>query len=203
MDEALHLGRTDDLGRGSRHSTAYVGMTCLRMSISQQAFPQFKARLTLISMGAPSRIRTCAHGSGVRLSNLSNLCPLPARTRSCILPPALTIPYIFRIMNTSAVTARTLQGMARARAGQAPAWPLVLTGVSAVVSRIKRDFACTSTRPLPPVLVVLLAQSRLGLEGRAHTLSGRSPDLTSSVSGIIRYRRYVLRSRSVGLWICL
>ena len=29
--------------------------------------------------------------------------------------------------------------------GQAPAWPLVLTGVSAVVSRVKRDFACTLT----------------------------------------------------------
>ncbi len=65
------------------------------------------------------------HGSGVRLSDLSNLCPLPARTRSPIFPTALTIPCIFRIMNTSAVTSRTLQGMARARSGQAPAWPLV------------------------------------------------------------------------------
>jgi hypothetical protein len=32
------------------------------------------------------------------------------------------IPCIFRIMNTSAATARTLQGMARVRSGQAPAW---------------------------------------------------------------------------------
>jgi hypothetical protein len=81
-----------------------------------------------------------------------------------------------------AVTACTLQGMARVRSGQALAWPLVLTGVSAVVSRVKRDFACASTGPFPPVLVVLRAQSRLGLEGRARTLSGPSPDLTSSVS---------------------
>jgi hypothetical protein len=30
------------------------------------------------------------------------------------------------------VAARTVQGMARVRSGQAPAWPLFLTGVSAV-----------------------------------------------------------------------
>jgi hypothetical protein len=38
---------------------------------------------------------------------------------------AKIIPCIFRIMDTSAVTARTLQGMARVQSGQAPAWPLV------------------------------------------------------------------------------
>jgi hypothetical protein len=54
---------------------------------------------------------------------------------------AKIIPRISRIMDTCAVTARTLQGMARVRSGQAPAWPLVLTGVSAVVSWVKRDFA--------------------------------------------------------------
>jgi hypothetical protein len=70
------------------------------------------------------------------------------------------------------VTARTLQGIARVRSGQAPAWPLVLTGVSAVVSRVKRDFACTLTAAFPPVLVALRAQLRLGLEGRTRTLSG-------------------------------
>jgi hypothetical protein len=70
---------------------------------------------------------------------------------------------------------RTLQGMARVQSGQAPAWPLVLAGVSAVVSRVKRDFACTLTSAFPSVLVVLQAQSRLGLEGRARTLSGPSP----------------------------
>jgi len=49
---------------------------------------------------------------------------LPARTRSFISPVAEVIPRIFRIMDISAVTARTVQGMARVRSGQAPAWPL-------------------------------------------------------------------------------
>ena len=76
--------------------------------------------------------RRRVHGSGVRLSDLANLCTLPAWTRSLVIPVAKIIPRIFRIMETSAVAARTLQGMARVGSGQAPAWPLVLTGVSAV-----------------------------------------------------------------------
>jgi hypothetical protein len=36
--------------------------------------------------------------------------------------------------------------MARVRSGQAPAWPLVLTGVSAVGSRVKGDFAYVDRR---------------------------------------------------------
>jgi hypothetical protein len=75
------------------------------------------------------------------------------------------------------VTARTVQGMARVRSGQAPAWPLVSDWSARRGSRVKRDFACTFTRPFPPVLVVLRSQSRLRLEGRARTLSGPSPDL--------------------------
>ena len=35
------------------------------------------------------------------------------------------IPRIFRIIGNCPVTARTVQGMARVRSGQAPAWPLV------------------------------------------------------------------------------
>jgi hypothetical protein len=50
---------------------------------------------------------------------------LPAWTRSLISPAAETIPRIFRIMDTSAVTARTVEGMASLRFGQAPALPLV------------------------------------------------------------------------------
>ena len=73
------------------------------------------------------------------------------------------------------MTARTVQGMARVRSEQARPGPWFLTGVSAVVSRVKRDFACTLTGAFPPVLVVLRAQSRLMLEGRARTLSGPSP----------------------------
>ena len=74
------------------------------------------------------------------------------------------------------MTACTLQGMARVRSGQAPAWPWFLAGVSAVAPRVKRDFPCTLTGALPPALVVLRAQSRLRLEGRVRTLSGPSPD---------------------------
>jgi len=100
------------------------------------------------------------------------------------------------------VTARTLQGIARVLSGQAPAWPLVLTGVSAVVSRVKRDLTCTFTAAFPPVLVVLRAQSRLGLEGRTRTLSGLSPDLTSSVSGFLRNLAHVRQTRSWCLRRC-
>jgi len=59
------------------------------------------------------------------------------------------------------MTARTLQGMARVRSGQALAWPLSSARSVRRGSRIKRDFACTFTRHFPSVLVVLRAQSRL------------------------------------------
>jgi hypothetical protein len=52
------------------------------------------------------------------------------------------------------LTTRPLQGMASVRSGQAPAWALVLTGVSVVVFRVKRDFTCTLTGAFPSVLVV-------------------------------------------------
>jgi len=48
--------------------------------------------------------------------------------------------------------------------------------------QVRREFACTLVGAFPPVLVVRRAESRLGLEGRTRTLSGPSPDLTSSVS---------------------
>jgi hypothetical protein len=76
------------------------------------------------------------------------------------------------------VTARTLQGMARVRSGQAPAWPLSSDRSVRRGSRVKRDFACTFTRHFSPVLVVLRLQSCLRLEGRTRTLSGPSPDLS-------------------------
>ena len=119
--------------------------------------------------------RTCAHGSGGGRSHLSNLCILPAWTRSLISPVARIIPRIFRIMNTSAATTRTLQGMARVRSGQAPAWPLVSDRSARRGSGVKRDFACTFTRRFSPALVALRSQSRLMLEGRVRTLSGPSP----------------------------
>ena len=91
---------------------------------------------------------------------------------------------------------RTLQGMARVRSGQAPAWPLISDRSVRRGSRVKRDFACTFTRYVSPVLVVLRSQSRLRLEGRTRTLSGPSPDLTSSVSGLLGDSAYVRQARS-------
>ncbi len=119
------------------------------------------------------------HGSGGGAPHLSNWC-------TCLLgvhhsPPRP--PTSFRVFSgswkLSAVTARTSQGMVRVRPGQAPAWPLVS---DRSVRRELQGQACTLTGTVSPVLVALRAQSRLGLEGRTRTLSGPSPDLTSSVS---------------------
>ena len=46
------------------------------------ASSQVRGRLVLVMKSAPSRIRTCAHGSGGRLSALANLGDLPAWIRS-------------------------------------------------------------------------------------------------------------------------
>jgi len=59
--------------------------------------------------------------------------------------------------------------------GRLPPGPWFLTGVSAEVSSVKRDFACTLARHLPLMLVTRRSQSRLMLEGRARKLSGLSP----------------------------
>jgi len=80
------------------------------------------------------------------------------------------------------VTARTVQGMARVRSGQAPAWPLVSGRSVRRGSGVKRDFACTLTRRFSPVLVARRSQSRLMLEERARTLSGPSPDLSQATT---------------------
>ncbi len=76
------------------------------------------------------------------------------------------------------VTTRTVQGMARVRSGQAPAWPLSSGRSVRRGSGVKRDVACTSTRRFPPVLVALRAPSRLMPEGRIRTLSGPFPVLS-------------------------
>jgi hypothetical protein len=81
------------------------------------------------------------------------------------------------------VTSRTVQGMARVRSGQAPAWPLVSDRSVRRGSGVKRDFACTFTAHVSPVLVAPRSQSRLRLEGRTRTLSGPSPDLSSATAG--------------------
>jgi len=69
-----------------------------------------------------------------------------------------------------------MQGMARVRPGQAPAWPLSSDRSVRRGSRVQRDFACTFARHLSPGLVVLRSQSRWTLEGRTRTLSGSSLD---------------------------
>jgi hypothetical protein len=69
-------------------------------------------------------------------------------------------------------------GMARARSGQAPAWPLSSDRSVRRGSGVKRDFACTFSRHFSPVLVFPRSQSRLKLEGRTRTLSGPSPELS-------------------------
>jgi hypothetical protein len=52
-------------------------------------------------------------------------------------------------------------------------WPECLRRI-----RVKRDFACTFTRHVVPVLVVLRSRPCLRLEGRTRTLTGPSPDLS-------------------------
>jgi hypothetical protein len=44
------------------------------------------------------------------------------------------------------MTSRTVQGMARVRSGQAPAWPLSSDRSVRRGSGVKRDFACTFTQ---------------------------------------------------------
>ena len=66
-----------------------------------------------------------------------------------------TDPRDVAVLGCCIVTARTSQGMARVRSGQAPAWPLSSDRSGRRGSRVKRDFACSSTRHLSPVLVVL------------------------------------------------
>jgi hypothetical protein len=56
------------MGRRIRQMTAFAGMTCPRMSRSLPTFSQARGRLALLTISAPSRIRTCAHGSGGRCS---------------------------------------------------------------------------------------------------------------------------------------
>ena len=93
---------------------------------------------------------------------------------------------------------RVGDGLRPVRAGSA--WPLVSDRSVRRDSGVKRDFACTFTRRLSPVLVALRSQSRLMLEGRARTLSGPSPDLsqatTLATSG--RSKDLLIRSHPCG-----
>jgi len=115
-----------------------------------------------------------ARGSGGGRPHLPNLFIPPAWTRSLVLRTPKIIPCMFRIM---AACAPACRGWPASSPGRLRPGPWFLTGVSAEVSGVKRDFACTFTLVFPPALVALRGQSRLGLEGRTRTLSGPSPDL--------------------------
>jgi microsomal dipeptidase-like Zn-dependent dipeptidase len=54
------------MGRRIRQMTASDGVPCPSLTTDISAKPQVKDRSTLDKRSAPSRIRTCAHGSGVR-----------------------------------------------------------------------------------------------------------------------------------------
>jgi hypothetical protein len=116
------------------------------------------------------------HGCGGRLCDLAN-CATACLDSIAHLSDGQDHSTHIPDHGNCPVIVRTLQGMARVRSGQAPAWPLSSDRSVRRGSRVKRDFACTFTRHLSPVLVVLRSQSRLRLEGRARTPSGPSPDL--------------------------
>jgi hypothetical protein len=72
-------------------------------------------------------------------------------------PVAAACRWLLLLLSTrhrlsSSKPVRTLQGMARVRSGQAPAWPLSSVRSVRRGSRIKRDFACTCARHVLPVL---------------------------------------------------
>jgi hypothetical protein len=81
----------------------------------------------------------CPYGSGASEGCSSVWLPAWLPTRSSLW----TLPTVFKSFR---VTARTVQGMARVRSGQAPAWPLSSDRSVRRGSRVKRDFACTFTR---------------------------------------------------------
>ena len=134
---------------------------CTGMSGSDREYPALTGR-----SGTQRARGSHAHGSGGGRPHLSNLCILPARTRLLMSPMAKVIPRMFRIMDTSAVTARTLEGMVRVRSGQAPAWPLVSDRSVRRGSRVKRDFVyvhrALSARARRPAATVTLEAGGAG-----------------------------------------
>ena len=101
---------------------------------------------------------------------------------SCWLLRLLSPLLSTRRTPSSGKPTRTLQGMARVRSGQAPAWPLVSgrSGrrhpVSSVASRV------TFTRRFSPESLPCGHSHRMMLEGRTRTLSGPSPDLSQATT---------------------
>ena len=120
-------------------------------------------------VGLTEAVEGAFHGSrGQPTAFLSGVFAqyLPPLLDSWPLRQSVVHCHMSPFMEAAPVTARTLQGMARVRSGQAPAWPLSSDRSVRRGSRVKREFACTFTRHFSPVLVVLRSQSRLRLEGR-------------------------------------
>jgi hypothetical protein len=130
----------------------------------------------VVGTAAPVGVRT-GRSAAFRVDPIApvRLPDMPAGAGSC-QPSEGPGQLLSLVYGVCFVAARTVQGMARVRSGQAPAWPLVSDRSVRRGSRVKRDFACTFTRQFSPVLVVLRSQSGLRLEGRTRTLSGPSPD---------------------------
>lgn len=100
------------LGCGDRRTMAYAGGFWRKPCVATGRRSGWSRPICLViswrpiswrpSRSVPSRIRTCAHGSGVRLlSDLANLCTLPAWIRSLVAQDAHLIPCISRIMEIS------------------------------------------------------------------------------------------------------
>jgi hypothetical protein len=98
----------------------------------------------------------CAHGSGVRSSNLTNLCALPAHTLSLLLAAGRFIPHMFRIMDGWAHRPSAFQ------AGRIPRSPCKV-----------RVFACAADRRRLRLAVAVTVAVSGGWEDDART--GQAP----------------------------
>jgi hypothetical protein len=175
--------------RSSRSAGAVTCVVGTRGWLAEQDHPAYIPRTSWLlpavawRAGGPGMTRLCAWCEN----------PIPARTRRdavcCSVRCRQARHRFLRAVGQAQavapgrpVTARIVQGMARVRSGQAPAWPLVSGRSARRGSGVKHDFVCTFTRHLAPVLVALRSPSCLRLEGRTRTLRGPSPDLSPAKS---------------------
>jgi hypothetical protein len=120
---------------------------------------------------------------------------IPSRYGSCecyaLSPGAAGCPWLqlslslllsTRCSLSGSKPTRTVQGMVRIRPGRLSPGPCLLTGVPAVVSRVKRDLACAFTRHLPcaccPAVAVTLEAGGAGTYTR-RAIPGAGPSLDS------------------------
>jgi hypothetical protein len=91
VNSGTHRGRNPSGDDIRRHDASENDIRVIYVSAGQRPFGAG-------NKSAPSRIRTCAHGSGGRHRDLAIFCDLPARTQSASSSMAETIPRIFRII---------------------------------------------------------------------------------------------------------